>query len=472
MNHTQYRRSREVGQVAIEFTNKPITAWGGIASVIAKFLEQIEFRSWVETEVPIREVSNNGRGVYPKVLAQLLTALVGGTRFAHLSWWGHGVEAIKETFGLGWLPGAQSVLTQFWNKIRTQEVSERLGEAARSFAVGVTRRDGIEEDDVNFDSSVFTRYGMQEGAKRGYNPKKRGRRSHHPLMAFLGSGYVVNLWNRSGDAGTGHGAIDFFRQTLLTLGEQFRVRRVLCDSGFYEVEFIKHLERERFRYIIAGPMMQILQWMIYRGTQWYRVDDGIDVAEFAFQHRDSKWDRLRRYVVVRQRVARRPKASGKQLVLFQELEGVAEYRFSIMITNDTELSAAEVWRTYRSRANVENALKDLIEGYGTAAFNMHNFWATESVMVMNALVFHNLVHYLNRWVLNPNGPLAQVKTVRSKYFIIPAQLGRSGRRPVVRLAVRDRRLRAQLDYFLLPAVRHGERISALSWNLNCIAVKM
>jgi len=465
MKRTQYRQSRQVGQVAIEFTNKPITAWGGIASVVAKYLEQIEFRWWVETEVPIREVSNNGRGVYPKVLAQFLTALVGGTRFAHVSWWGHGVEAIRETFGVGWLPGAQSVLTRFWNKIGTQRLSERLGEAARSFAVGMTRRDGIEEDDVNFDSSVFTRYGMQEGARRGYNPKKRGRRSHHPLMAFLGSGYVVNLWNRSGDAGTGQGALDFFRQTLLALGEQFRVRRVLCDSGFYEVEFIKHLEREGFRYIIAAPMMGILQWMIYRVTQWYRVDDGIDVAEFEFQHRDRKWDRPRRYVVVRQQVSRRPKAPGKQLVLFQELEGVAEYRFSLMVTNDTDLSPEEVWRTYRPRANVENVLKDLIEGYGAAAFNMHNFWATEAVMVMNALVFHNLVHYLNRTVLNPNRPLAQLKTLRSKYFIIPGQLGRSGRRSVLRLAVRDRRLRAKLDYFLA-------RISVLSWKLNCIAVKI
>lgn len=36
-----------------------------------------------------------------------------------------------------------------------------------------------------FDSSVLTRYGEQEGAARGYNPSKPGRKSHHPLMAFV-----------------------------------------------------------------------------------------------------------------------------------------------------------------------------------------------------------------------------------------------------------------------------------------------
>jgi len=32
----------------------------------------------------------------------------------------------------------------------------------------------------------MTRYGHQTGAKKGYNPNKRGRVSHHPLIAFFG----------------------------------------------------------------------------------------------------------------------------------------------------------------------------------------------------------------------------------------------------------------------------------------------
>ena len=53
---------------------------------------------------------------------------------------------------------------------------------------------------VDFDSSVLTRYGSQEGAKRGYNPQKRGRASHHPLIAFINDlRLVTNFWLRSGD---------------------------------------------------------------------------------------------------------------------------------------------------------------------------------------------------------------------------------------------------------------------------------
>jgi hypothetical protein len=75
-----------------------------------------------------------------------------------------------------------------------------------------------------------------------------------------------------------------------------------------------------------------------------------------------------------------------------------------MITNDIELSPGQVWREYRPQANDDNMIKELKEGYGIASFNLNNFWATETVIVMNSLVFHNLFHYLNRNILNYNPP--------------------------------------------------------------------
>ena len=37
---------------------------------------------------------------------------------------------------------------------------------------------------LDFDSSVVTLYGDQQGATKGYNPAKPGRDSRHPLFAF------------------------------------------------------------------------------------------------------------------------------------------------------------------------------------------------------------------------------------------------------------------------------------------------
>jgi len=44
----------------------------------------------------------------------------------------------------------------------------------------------------------MTRYGEQEGAKKGYNPSKKGRASHHQLIAFIADvKLVANMWLRS-----------------------------------------------------------------------------------------------------------------------------------------------------------------------------------------------------------------------------------------------------------------------------------
>ena len=193
-------------------------------------------------------------------------------------------------------------------------------------------------------------------------------------------------------------------------------------------------------------MMEILQKKILRIQEWHPIDRGLEIAEFYFEHLDKKWTRPRRYVVVRQEESLRPKASGKHPALFKELEELKE-----------------IWRGYRPRANDENVVKDLKEGYGFAAFSLNNFWATEAVMVMNALVFHNLIHYLNRNILNTNSALNQLKTLKLKYFIIPALLGSAAKYPVLRLGITDEKLKEKIKSLLV-------KLDNMTFNLNCIAV--
>jgi hypothetical protein len=453
-----------VNQVRIEFTRKPITAWGGLVAFIAKYLEVIGFHSWVEKNIPIQETSPNAKGIYEKVLAQFLTTLIGGERFSHLLWISHGTEAIKKAFGVNWLPEASTTLTRFWGKFRSREKAETLAQKARELAAKIIEYAGVREDNLNLDSRVLTRYGKQEGAKKGYNPKKPGRPSHHPIFAYVGSGYLINLWNRSGDTFSGNRAKEFFHQSVHSLSPMFKVKRVLCDAGFYLIDFIKHLESEHYIYVIAARLCPIIQKEIYRVKEWKRIAKGIEVADFHFQHLDKKWEKPRRYVVVRQEVGHRPKATGKQIELFRDLDDGAIYRFSVFITNDETSAPEDVWREYAPRANDENVNKNLKEGYGFDSFCLHDFHSTEAVMIMNGLVFHNLICLLNHKVFNPNKPQEQLKTLRGKYFIIPAMLGASGGYPVLRLGVSLKKFRSRILYLL-------ELISRLTLRINCIAVR-
>jgi hypothetical protein len=56
---------------------------------------------------------------------------------------------------------------------------------------------------LDWDSTVQTKYGHQEGAAVGYNPQKRGRRSFHPLLAVAAGSRLCPYYRfRRGDPET------------------------------------------------------------------------------------------------------------------------------------------------------------------------------------------------------------------------------------------------------------------------------
>ena len=101
---------------------------------------------------------------------------------------------------------------------------------------------------MDVDSSAITRYGEQEGSKRGYNPTKRGRNSHHPLFAFVNDiRMVVNCWNRSGNTGSSSNCINFLEETFRTLTNK-KVGLFRADSGFCSETIMKFIEDKQIAY--------------------------------------------------------------------------------------------------------------------------------------------------------------------------------------------------------------------------------
>lgn len=154
-------------------------------------------------------------------------------------------------------------------------------------------------------------------------------------------------------------------------------------------------------------------------------------------------------VFVRQHMPTRPRATGKQPTLFEDLEDHRDYRYGAMATNDEDMSMLEVWRTCRPRAKIENVIKELKEGYGWHEFNVRSFWGTEAGMLLIGTVFYNLIHHLNRRVLKTEAEgVCRLKKIRLRVLAIPAFYGSGGRMPVLRLGVRDPRMRARIRYWL------------------------
>ncbi len=154
----------------------------------------------------------------------------------------------------------------------------------------------------------MTRYGAQEGAKKGYNPVKKGRPSHHPLIAFIADvKLVANMWLRSGDTSSANNFLSFLDDTLSKLKNK-TVSLIRLDSGFFQSDILDYLEGKPMEYIVAARFTHPVQRLIDAHRNWILLDTGIEICEQMYQ--SNAWKKPRRMVIVRQRINERPQAPG------------------------------------------------------------------------------------------------------------------------------------------------------------------
>lgn len=411
----------------IAFTDKEITPWSGMI-FMKKLLDRTGILTrLISTELP-DQGSNRGYNPIQLITCFLVSIWCGANRFEHLEI-SRFDEVLRKIFGFKRMAGHKAY-QRYFAKF-TIATNQKIFTRVSQWFFSQVRLDNYTLD---VDSTVLTRYGSQQGAKKGYNPKKRGRNSHHPLLAFVDEcKMIANFWLRSGDAYTTNNFVAFLKDTLSRL-EGKRISLLRADSGFYDKSIFEYLESSSIQYIIVAKHYSTIQRKIAGLKNWWNLSDGLQITETTYQ--SDKWKAPRRLIVVRQQIEKRPKATGKQLKLFKD-EGIYQnYRYSCYITN-LELSAHLVWNTYKGRADCENRIKELKADFGFDSFNMQNFAATEAALNF-VIIAYNIMSLFKQAVLQTN-TLHQLKTLRYKIFAIGGYITKSGNQRLLNLSLNMKR---------------------------------
>src|SRR6266852_4061024 len=206
----------------------------------------------------------------------------------------------------------------------------------------------------HLDSVVLTLYGKQQGARVGYNPKKKGRPSYHPLLCF--EAYRQEFWHgslRPGDTSANTGVVFFFQRCLAKVASSIaRSRiRVRADSGFFGGKFIGSLENQGLGYVIVAKEYRPIKERA-RAARFHKLKRGFEVAEFRYQAHG--WPKARRFVVMRRPIPEDP-VEAKQLTLFKD----RRYGYSVFVTN-LDLEPWRIWKFYQPRAIIEKNIRELL----------------------------------------------------------------------------------------------------------------
>lgn len=236
-NYNTYHTS--IGRVSIEPTLEHATAYGGILPLL-DYVRKIQLMDHLKDNLTVCKQG----GKYP--LHEVATALALG-RVMGIERIYHFEDLEQETllkrfFEWDKLPD----YTTYYNDLQRFKTAEDV-EGLKETNEELTKRvlSNQERVIVDFDSSVNTVYGNQEGAEVGYNSMNPGKKSMHPLYVFEGSSRLCLYAKlRNGKAYTSDGMIEAAEESLKHVRSTASIM-ARFDKGFPNEKHLLYFEEYR-----------------------------------------------------------------------------------------------------------------------------------------------------------------------------------------------------------------------------------
>jgi len=179
-------------------------------------------------------------------------------------------------------------------------------------------------------------------------------------------------------------------------------------------ELLALWEQLKLPYVVVAQLSQPIQRLLKGGLTWTATDvPNTEVAELEYQA--MSWLHSRRLVLIRHRVTEDQSRGGKRLL------DVPGYRFQALVTSLPQAThpPLAVWRYYNRRADCENVIKELHEGFALPTLCLQRFWASEAALSLATLTYNLTVLFQRHlgWQRK-----VTVASLRFRLFVTPGVL--------------------------------------------------
>ena len=311
------------------------------------------------------------------------------------------------TFGR-WLRGSAAVLSPLLD-----ELLWRMARRRWELAGGAPR-----SATIVMDSTVVVRYGLkQAGAERGYNPKKPGRPSHHPLLAYvLETGDCLGVRWRPGGAHTARGAEAWLAELVARLrGAGVRRITVRLDKGFFSKSIARRMEELGVSYLLKVPRHAWLDG--FRGAWETAARDEVGDRELRTASGEL-WGTRLLSVERRRRVG--PDEGELDLAAWETTMSAD------VLTNIGSIGPVEAWRAYNAGAVVEQRIEEL--GQLSAGRTAVDDLGGNALPWSLAVLAHQLLHIPRANFLGGRWRAVQPRGIRLRLLRAPARITSHARR--------------------------------------------
>jgi len=287
------------------------------------------------------------------------------------------------------------------------------------------RKKKLKSITIDIDSSVVNVEGHQEGAVKGYNPKKIGNNCYNIQFAFCDElkAYITGFV-RSGNTYTANGAAEMIKEIVAHIKTDDLEILFRMDSGYFDDAIIEAIESAGCKYLIKGKEYPTLASQVTAQIiSFTKGEEGRETTEL-----DTKldtWKKDRRFIVSR---VLKPVKDRSQLSF---LEG-SDFEYFYFVTN-TELPSEKIVITYEKRGNSENYIKEAKYDMAVGHLLLQSFWANEAIFQLMMLAY-NLFLLFKMDFAKGTEYRQQIKTFRLKHIFLAGKIIRTARSVVLKLS--------------------------------------
>lgn len=415
-----------------EFTLKKATHYGGANLLLDYALYKLNLMKMFASFLAINKSYNAKYSLVDTMTAYVLGNILGSGRIFHMETLENDSLLLAKT-GLAKLPDYTLYyidLDRFDNESKTKSLLPVLIELAAK-----TLGDNCILD---FDSTVETVNGNQEGVAIGYNHVKPGRPSYHPLLVFDGlSQTLLNAKLRSGNTGAGSDFQSFFEELLSILPRKTEIDYMRWDAGFSGDDIYGLAEQYAQKGYVGK--IRLYQDLVNHSEcfNWHRIEYTDTIIEVkSFNHQAKSWSKPRRIVMVRYR----PVEDDSVQLKLSDLD----WQTAAFVTN-LDWNEEDIWHFYNQRCCQENYIKEMKYGFAIDQIPTSSFYSNYAALLLKGIAY-NLVVAFRKEVTTKRFRTMTINRLRRELLLIPGIIIKHARQFILKL---DREYRWQTDYRIM-----------------------
>jgi hypothetical protein len=249
----------------VQFTEKNLTGNAGLAH-LGRFAEKLGLNKMLEQRISIQRAENATYRISDAVLMLAFGVLTGARHISHLAIL-RADTVLRALFRWDEFPDATTFGRMF--KLFTHKHCKELSDVEAMARNKVWSKKFLGKITLDMDSTVRGVYGRQEGAAKGYNSKKKGQKSYHPLLCLVAENReCLHNWFRSGDAFSANGSVEFIKECFARIPKRVWKIFVRADSAFFDGDLLDYIEEKHCQHLIKVKMRGLVA--LLEAQKWQR----------------------------------------------------------------------------------------------------------------------------------------------------------------------------------------------------------